>query len=145
MNNDLVAPSYRPSLTTGIVHFGPGAFHRAHQAHYVDLLLQQDPRWGIAAVSLRSPGTVDALRAQDGRLGYEFPDGLVIHAFEQRKLLQHALDQQMGRGFHAPSIAPQQTALLTTINSASNISCEPLVPYPRRSRLGENVRPRKGG
>ncbi|HYG47516.1 MAG TPA: mannitol dehydrogenase family protein [Allosphingosinicella sp.] len=52
---------------TGIVHFGPGAFHRAHQADYVDRLLKEDPRWGIAAVSLRSPGTVDALRRQRGR------------------------------------------------------------------------------
>jgi len=54
------------SVRTGIVHFGPGAFHRAHQAAYVDRLLDSDPRWGIAAVSLRSPGTVDALKAQDG-------------------------------------------------------------------------------
>jgi len=52
---------------TGIVHFGPGAFHRAHQADYIDRLLQGDPRWGIAAVSLRSPGTVDALKRQAGR------------------------------------------------------------------------------
>jgi fructuronate reductase len=52
---------------TGIVHFGPGAFHRAHQADYVDRLLDEDPRWGIAAVSLRSRGTVDALLAQHGR------------------------------------------------------------------------------
>ena len=52
---------------TGIVHFGPGAFHRAHQADYVDRLLRDDPRWGIAAVSLRSPGTVEALRRQQGR------------------------------------------------------------------------------
>jgi fructuronate reductase len=52
---------------TGIVHFGPGAFHRAHQADYVDRLLKEDPRWGIAAVSLRSPGTVDALKRQQGR------------------------------------------------------------------------------
>lgn len=50
----------------GIVHFGPGAFHRAHQADYVDRLLNHDPRWGIAAVSLRTRGTVDALAAQDG-------------------------------------------------------------------------------
>ncbi|MEI9849530.1 MAG: hypothetical protein WDN24_00150 [Sphingomonas sp.] len=49
-----------------MVHFGPGAFHRAHQAAYVDRLLDRDPRWGIAAVSLRSGGTVEALRAQDG-------------------------------------------------------------------------------
>lgn len=52
---------------TGIVHFGPGAFHRAHQADYVDRLLKEDPRWTIAAVSLRSPGTVEALKRQQGR------------------------------------------------------------------------------
>lgn len=52
---------------TGIVHFGPGAFHRAHQADYIDRLLDDDPRWGIAAVSLRSGGTVEALRRQSGR------------------------------------------------------------------------------
>jgi fructuronate reductase len=51
---------------TGIVHFGPGAFHRAHQADYVDRLLERDPRWGIAAVSLRSPGTIEELVQQDG-------------------------------------------------------------------------------
>ncbi|MEG3168331.1 mannitol dehydrogenase family protein [Sphingomonas sp. LB3N6] len=50
----------------GIVHFGPGAFHRAHQAAYVDDLLAHDPRWGIAAVSMRTRGTIDALAAQDG-------------------------------------------------------------------------------
>lgn len=52
---------------TGIVHFGPGAFHRAHQADFVDRLLGDDPRWGIAAVSLRSAGTVEALKRQRGR------------------------------------------------------------------------------
>lgn len=51
----------------GIVHFGAGAFHRAHQADYVGRLLENDPRWGIAAVSLRSAATVEALRRQDGR------------------------------------------------------------------------------
>ena len=60
------APDYRRRLSTGIVHFGPGAFHRAHQADYIDRLLREDPRWGIAAVSLRSPGTIGALREQDG-------------------------------------------------------------------------------
>jgi fructuronate reductase len=53
--------------STGIVHFGPGAFHRAHQADYIDRLLRDDPRWGIAAVSLRSGGTVEALKRQQGR------------------------------------------------------------------------------
>ncbi|WP_066682537.1 mannitol dehydrogenase family protein [Sphingomonas sp. CCH9-E2] len=59
-------PAGRPALKTGIVHFGPGAFHRAHQAAHIDRLLTDDPRWGIAAVSLRTRGTVDALAAQDG-------------------------------------------------------------------------------
>jgi len=55
-----------PQPGTGIVHFGPGAFHRAHQADYVDRLLANDRRWGIAAVSLRSRGTIDALKSQHG-------------------------------------------------------------------------------
>jgi fructuronate reductase len=54
------------AIRTGVVHFGPGAFHRAHQADVFDRVLDSDPRWGIAAVSLRSAGTVDALKAQDG-------------------------------------------------------------------------------
>jgi fructuronate reductase len=60
-------PGYdRSALRTGVVHFGPGAFHRAHQADYIDRLLAEDPRWGIAAVSLRSPETVESLKRQDG-------------------------------------------------------------------------------
>ncbi|WP_313536484.1 mannitol dehydrogenase family protein [Sphingomonas sp.] len=54
------------AIRTGIVHFGPGAFHRAHQAAFIDKVLDSDPRWGIAAVSLRSGTTTDALKAQDG-------------------------------------------------------------------------------
>ena len=60
------APRTRGQVEVGIVHFGPGAFHRAHQAAYIDSLLDRDPRWGIAAVSMRSRGTVDALARQDG-------------------------------------------------------------------------------
>jgi fructuronate reductase len=60
-------PGYDPrGVAVGVVHFGPGAFHRAHQATYFDALLADDPRWGIAAVSLRSSDTVSALAAQDG-------------------------------------------------------------------------------
>src|SRR4030081_3847369 len=60
-------PAYdRKALDLGIVHFGPGAFHRVHQAWFVDRLLAQDPRWGICGVSLRSPDVRDALKPQDG-------------------------------------------------------------------------------
>jgi fructuronate reductase len=63
---NIAAPRGRAVGGVGIVHFGPGAFHRAHQAAYVDALLDHDPRWGIAAVSMRSRGTIEALAAQDG-------------------------------------------------------------------------------
>ncbi len=69
--NDLPAavarPAYdRTTLTAGIVHIGPGAFHRAHQAAYVDSILGADPRWAISAVALNSTGVADALGPQDG-------------------------------------------------------------------------------
>jgi fructuronate reductase len=63
----LSRPPYDPSgLALGVVHFGPGAFHRAHQAWFVERLLPSDPRWGICAVSLRSSEVRDALEPQDG-------------------------------------------------------------------------------
>lgn len=59
-------PAYdRERIEIGVVHFGPGAFHRAHQAFYFDRLLESDPKWGICAVSLKSPGVRDALASQD--------------------------------------------------------------------------------
>jgi D-arabinitol 4-dehydrogenase len=43
---------------TGIVHIGYGAFHRAHQAVYIDDYMEKtgDLRWGIVAVNLRNEG-----------------------------------------------------------------------------------------
>ena len=45
----------RAACQIGIVHLGFGAFHRAHQAVYVDdyMDVSGDLRWGIAAVNLR--------------------------------------------------------------------------------------------
>jgi fructuronate reductase len=60
-------PNYDPIRTRiGIVHLGIGAFHRAHQAVYIDDLLRKNPDWAIVAASLRSPATADALNPQDG-------------------------------------------------------------------------------
>jgi fructuronate reductase len=77
--DDIAAPRTRGPVGVGIVHFGPGAFHRAHQAAYIDVLLDHDPRWGIAAVSMRSRGTVDALAAQDGLYTLAIRDADVSH------------------------------------------------------------------
>lgn len=62
-----ILPTYnRDATRIGIVHIGPGAFHRAHQAYYVDTLLHADKRWAISALSLRSTGLRDALQDQQG-------------------------------------------------------------------------------
>lgn len=75
-------PTYDRSLiSTGIVHFGVGGFHRAHQAMYVDRLLEQGLAhdWGICGVGVL-PGDRrmrDVLAAQDGlyTLSTVAPDG----------------------------------------------------------------------
>lgn len=55
------------AVSTGIVHLGVGAFHRAHQAVYVDdLLALGHTDWAICGASLRSPDTSEALDPQDG-------------------------------------------------------------------------------
>lgn len=61
-------PSYdRAKARIGVVHFGPGAFHRAHQATYFERLLNAgNGGWAISGVSLRSRDVADALSPQDG-------------------------------------------------------------------------------
>jgi fructuronate reductase len=63
---EILRPAYdRNAIDMGVVHFGPGAFHRAHQAWFFERLLGHDRRWGISAVSLRSTDVRDALAPQD--------------------------------------------------------------------------------
>ena len=60
-------PAYdRAAMHIGVVHFGPGAFHRAHQAEAFDRMLARDPRFAICEVSLRSDDVRAALEPQDG-------------------------------------------------------------------------------
>ena len=65
---DVARPGYHVrAARVGIVHLGIGAFHRAHQAVYVDDRLAAGERdWAICGASLRSPDTLDALEPQDG-------------------------------------------------------------------------------
>jgi mannitol 2-dehydrogenase len=76
------APKYdRGSVTIGIAHIGAGHFHRAHQAAYMNLLLQQGlaREWGICGVGVMpSDWTMrDVLNDQDGlyTLILENPNG----------------------------------------------------------------------
>jgi mannitol 2-dehydrogenase len=67
----LPVPSYdRSRLTVGVVHFGVGAFHRAHQAMYHDRLLNQGEGldWAICGVGVMPSDRrmKEVLDAQDG-------------------------------------------------------------------------------
>jgi mannitol 2-dehydrogenase len=75
-------PSYnRDEIGIGIVHFGVGGFHRAHQAMYVDRLLEMGitKEWGICGVGVLPADRkmADVMAAQDGlyTLLLENPDG----------------------------------------------------------------------
>lgn len=55
LQENLAVPSYdRSRLTAGIVHFGVGGFHRAHQAMYLDRLMNagQAHDWAVCGVGV---------------------------------------------------------------------------------------------
>lgn len=62
----------RSHCQTGVVHLGFGAFHRAHQAVYLDDLMEcsGDLRWGIAAVNLRAAESAGFAAQRDHFEGY---------------------------------------------------------------------------
>lgn len=65
------APNYdRSQVSTGIVHFGVGGFHRAHQAMYLDALMNDGKAldWGICGVGVMASDRrmADVMSAQDG-------------------------------------------------------------------------------
>lgn len=79
---DVAVPTYdRRNLTAGIVHVGVGGFHRAHQAMYLDRLLNEGEArdWAILGVGILEQDRKmrDALNGQDGlyTLVLKYPDG----------------------------------------------------------------------
>ena len=78
-------PAYdRSAVRSGIVHFGVGGFHRAHQAVYIDRILgigAGAAGWGICGVGVRPADAAmrDALVSQGGlyTLTLKHPDGAV--------------------------------------------------------------------
>ncbi|MGO3058136.1 MAG: mannitol dehydrogenase family protein, partial [Halomonas sp.] len=70
LGSPIGTPLYdRSTITPGIVHIGVGGFHRAHQAMYLDALMNQGLAldWGIVGVGVM-PGDrrmQQVLAAQD--------------------------------------------------------------------------------
>lgn len=82
---NVTVPGYpRDRVGTGIVHFGVGGFHRAHQAMYLDTLMSEDEEaldWGICGVGVMESDRrmKQALESQDGlyTLVLKHPDGAI--------------------------------------------------------------------
>jgi mannitol 2-dehydrogenase len=79
---DVPRPTYdRRRLSTGIVHFGVGGFHRAHEAMYLDRLMNDGKAldWAICGVGVMAGDRrmKEVLDAQDGlyTLIVKAPDG----------------------------------------------------------------------
>jgi mannitol 2-dehydrogenase len=82
LGNEVAVPSYdRTAVTPGIVHFGVGGFHRAHQAMYLDRLMNDGKAldWGIVGVGVlpHDRRMADVMAAQDTlyTLVIKHPDG----------------------------------------------------------------------
>jgi mannitol 2-dehydrogenase len=82
ISGSVPTPGYdRERTGIGVVHFGVGGFHRAHQAMYHDRLMNAADGldWGICGVGVMPADQAmrDALRAQDGlyTLVEKHPDG----------------------------------------------------------------------
>ena len=82
MSPSVPRPQYdRSRVTTGVVHFGVGGFHRAHQAMYHDRLMNAGKalEWGICGVGVMPADRrmQEAMDAQDGlyTLVVKNPDG----------------------------------------------------------------------
>jgi len=82
LGNEVGVPRYdRTAVRAGIVHFGVGGFHRAHQAMYLDRLMNDGKAldWGICGIGVlpQDRRMADVMEAQDGlyTLVVKYPDG----------------------------------------------------------------------
>ena len=98
----------RRPTATGVLHFGLGAFHRAHQAHFFDRLIAQGQTdWGIAAVNLRSAAIVEDLSAQDN-LYFRWERGLKTESI-----------RAIGAHTHCHHLPTEREAVLDHFRSAA--------------------------
>ncbi|MER5479567.1 mannitol dehydrogenase family protein [Streptomyces sp. NPDC002734] len=104
------------SLGTRVVHLGPGAFHRAHQAvHTEQAEALHGGGWGIAGFSQRGRGVVEQLAPQDGlySLTLRTPEGPRTRVVGQLREALHAVDD--GDRLRALLASPQVTVVTLTV------------------------------
>ena len=84
-----------------VLHLGLGSFHRAHQAVYLQQLIEAgDARWSIVGANLRPDmaDVIDALRAQDGRYTLETVSPAGEYRYQRIEAIREVL-------LHEPTLA----------------------------------------
>jgi mannitol 2-dehydrogenase len=116
----VAVPYYdRRYCTQHIVHIGVGGFHRAHQAVYLDDLLQQEESsgWGICGVGLlpQDRAMHKALKPQDCLYTVVEADGTACHARVIGSVLDHLYAPGDPEGVLARMADPQCRIVSLTI------------------------------
>lgn len=81
----------RDAVSVGIVHIGLGAFHRAHQAYYIDEYMNKtgDLNWGIAAVNLRKEDSAIFAKVAASENGYTLKTMSAVGKTEYQLIRSH--------------------------------------------------------
>lgn len=99
------AKAPKPASEFVILHLGLGSFHRAHQAVYLQALIDTgDTRWSLAGANLRPdmPEVMEALRKQNGRYTLETISPAGEHRYQAIESIREVLPYEPGQ---APLIA----------------------------------------
>jgi mannitol 2-dehydrogenase len=121
-------PRYaRAELEPGIVHLGLGAFHRAHQALYLDELFERHGLrdWAICGIGMREPDrtVAAALDAQDGLFTVLERAGDALRARVVGSHLRHVLALD-GAEAAIEALAAASTRLVTLTITEAGYCCD---------------------
>ena len=140
----------RSKVEIGILHFGLGGFHRAHQAVFADLAIEKgNNELGIASISQRDPSLADEMSSADSIYEIEASDGnkrtLLSELYGQLKLGRQKIEKFIRRIYgHRMYVAVKRvnvrengkkTTELVILVSPQEFSCDPFIQYRQLSLI----------
>jgi fructuronate reductase len=135
-------------MAAGIVHLGIGAFHRAHQAVFVDdCLAAGETGWGVIGASLRSADTRDAIGPQDNlytlAVRSSGSETLRVIGSVGRVVVAGANPEPLLGALSAPQTRIASLTITEKGYIADLVACEPRLDHPDiRHDIENPARPR---
>jgi fructuronate reductase len=130
----------RERLKPGILHLGPGAFHRAHQNVFTeDAVEAAGGDWGVIGVSLRSAALREALAPQDGLYAVEtLGDGVRVVGVLKRVLFAPENPAEILAAFADPGI---HIVTLTITEAGYDLGPDGTLDLAHRDIVADLARP----